>query len=266
MKIKSPLRYPGGKSRAVTKIMKYFPNGIDTLVSPFFGGGSIEIATAVSGIRVKGYDVFAPLTCFWQHLLTDRYALFEEVKKFHPMSRDAFYELQKKNPTMECGIEQAAMFYALNCSSFSGSTMSGGMSPDHPRFNDSNMRTILNFDVPKLTVENADFVTSITNNQNAFMYLDPPYLLKETANNLYGVKGSTHRNFDHETLFELITDRDDWLMSYNSGTAILDMYKDHPIIKLDWQYGMSADKTGQEFLIASKNMADAFPDDESRVS
>jgi site-specific DNA-adenine methylase len=42
---KSPLRYPGGKTRACTiidnVISKYFNlHNFDTLVSPFFGGGS----------------------------------------------------------------------------------------------------------------------------------------------------------------------------------------------------------------------------------
>ena len=265
MKTKSPLRYPGGKSRAVNKITKYFPENLQTLISPFFGGGSIEIATAAKGVTVKGYDVFEPLVCFWQHLLHDRQALYAEVVKLHPMSRENFYNLQKSNPDMDYGVEKAAVFYALNRSSFSGSTLSGGMSPNHPRFNLSNMQTILNFEAPTLSVSRADFVTSITQNSSDFMYLDPPYLLKDTANNLYGVKGSTHRNFDHETLKDIIKDRDNWLMSYNSGVSILELYSDHPIITLDWQYGMSSEKSGREFLIASKNLADIFPSDESRV-
>jgi DNA adenine methylase len=43
---KSPLRYPGGKTRAckiIDKIIfEYFDiNNFDTLISPFFGGGSL---------------------------------------------------------------------------------------------------------------------------------------------------------------------------------------------------------------------------------
>lgn len=266
MKIKSPLRYPGGKSRAVDKITKYFPEKLDVLVSPFFGGGSIEIATALKGTTVKGYDVFAPLVCFWQHLLADRQALYDVIQTYHPLSKERFVKLQKENPLMDCSIDQAAMFYVLNRSSFSGSTMCGGISPDHPRFNHSNMQTVLKFNVPTLTVEHADFVQSITRNPGAFMYLDPPYLLSENANNLYGVRGSTHRAFDHATLFDLVKDRDDWVMSYNSGGDILKIYEDHPIISLDWQYGMGNNKNSREILIASKNMASMFPDNESRIS
>ncbi|MGI0004763.1 MAG: DNA adenine methylase, partial [Candidatus Nitrosotenuis sp.] len=60
MAIKSPLRYPGGKSRAVNIIAKYIPKGTKKLCSPFFGGGSFEIACAQTGTRVYGYDSFQP--------------------------------------------------------------------------------------------------------------------------------------------------------------------------------------------------------------
>lgn len=54
---RSLLRYPGGKTRAVDFITKFFPQRLDRLLSPFFGGGSIELAVAASGTKVYGYDV-----------------------------------------------------------------------------------------------------------------------------------------------------------------------------------------------------------------
>ena len=42
----SPLRYAGGKSWAVGYIIEHFPDNIKRLISPFFGGGSVEIAAA----------------------------------------------------------------------------------------------------------------------------------------------------------------------------------------------------------------------------
>jgi DNA adenine methylase len=40
--IKSPLRYPGGKSRAVDTIMKMIPD-FDEFREPFLGGGSVFV-------------------------------------------------------------------------------------------------------------------------------------------------------------------------------------------------------------------------------
>jgi DNA adenine methylase len=252
--MKSPLRYPGGKSRAVKILAPYFPN-IKELCSPFVGGGSMEIAFAQTGVRVYAYDVFEPLTCFWDYLINDNKGLYNEILKLHPMSRDQFYQYQKLNPTMAYGIEKAAMFYALNRASFGGSTLSGGMSPNHPRFNMSNLQTVLNFSLPNFTVEKLNYSESIEKHKNMFLYLDPPYLLEQQhQNKLYGVQGSTHIDFDHEQLFELLKDRNNWIMSYNNSAAILDMYKDFHVVEPKWSYGMSKDKNAKEALIFSKNL------------
>ena len=43
--LKTPLRYPGGKSRALTKIFSRVPDlsGYDEYREPFVGGGSVAI-------------------------------------------------------------------------------------------------------------------------------------------------------------------------------------------------------------------------------
>ena len=43
--LKTPLRYPGGKSRACTKMDAYFPDlrNYDEFREPFLGGGSVAI-------------------------------------------------------------------------------------------------------------------------------------------------------------------------------------------------------------------------------
>ncbi|MCY4184963.1 MAG: DNA adenine methylase, partial [Rhodobacteraceae bacterium] len=61
------MRYAGGKSLAVGYIVEHIPNNIDKIVSPFIGGGSVEIACANElGLKVQGYDVFDILTNYWK--------------------------------------------------------------------------------------------------------------------------------------------------------------------------------------------------------
>ena len=43
-KFKTPLRYPGGKSRATKILLDYIPRKFDYYVEPFIGGGSMAIA------------------------------------------------------------------------------------------------------------------------------------------------------------------------------------------------------------------------------
>jgi DNA adenine methylase len=68
-RVKSPLRYPGGKTRGVKEIIKYFPPGLNRLCSLFLGGGSIELELANKGVEIFGYDIFEPVVTFWQVLL-----------------------------------------------------------------------------------------------------------------------------------------------------------------------------------------------------
>src|ERR1017187_3051867 len=75
---KSLLRYPGGKLRAVNQLLPFFAQQPGILCSPFFGGGSLEIALAVRGWQVHGYEAFGLLVDFWQCTLITPSLLADE--------------------------------------------------------------------------------------------------------------------------------------------------------------------------------------------
>lgn len=248
---KSPLRYPGGKARAVNILLHLIPSSIDILVSPFFGGGSLEIAAAHFGVRVLGFDVFDPLVDFWTELLGNQGQLADEVQKYYPLAKESFYELQKSYPTTR--IERAVQFYVLNRSSFSGATLSGGMSPGHPRFNQASIDYLRNFCEPNLSVQKQDYKLTFFYDTINFMYLDPPYLIQSS---LYGRNGNTHKGFDHQGLWKLLTGRSNWILSYNNCEEIREMYKNFRMLFPKWKYGMSSDKYSKEVLILSNDIPD----------
>ena len=41
--LKTPLRYPGGKSKAIKTLSQWYPKNISEYREPFIGGGSIAI-------------------------------------------------------------------------------------------------------------------------------------------------------------------------------------------------------------------------------
>ncbi len=247
---KSPLRYPGGKTRAVKYILDIIPKNTDRLCSPFFGGGSIELACAGRGIKIYGYDNFTPLVDFWQILLTQPKRLAKIVKNYYPLTRDKFYALQKGFHHINDNQERAAVFYVLNRASFSGTTLSGGMSPNHPRFTEKNIDYLANFSNIYLTVAQADFGESMANHENDFLYLDPPYANGEA---LYGITGNMHKDFDHKRLADILKKRDRWLLSYNDCDIIRDLYAGHKMMIPQWAYGMNNDKKSNELLIFSQD-------------
>lgn len=254
--IKSPLRYPGGKSRAVSIISKYIPKDTTQLCSPFFGGGSLELACAQNGIRVHGYDSFGPLVDFWQFLLTNPKKLAVNVEKFRPLKKEKFYELQKIQLESKNKLERAAIFFVLNRTSFSGSTLSGGMASggphNNPRFTKSSIDKLRKFKIKNLTIQQADFKKSIPRHKNALLYLDPPYLIQSK---LYGKKGDLHKNFDHAGLARILKKRNSWILSYNNSKEIHELYSDYIILYPDWKYGMSRNKSSREVLILSHDIA-----------
>src|SRR5438093_988787 len=91
---RSPLRYPGGKNRAVRSIYACIPANETILCSPFLGGASIELA-CTTRMKVFGSDIFEPLIAFWRNILTHPELLAERVKCYYPLSRTDFYDLQK---------------------------------------------------------------------------------------------------------------------------------------------------------------------------
>lgn len=247
---RSPLRYPGGKNRAVKSIFSMIPVNEEKLCSPFLGGASIELACSTR-MEVHGSDVFEPLVAFWQEIIENPTRLAERVRSYYPLSKAKFYNLQKRYTTLEDKIERAAAFFVLNRSSFSGTTLSGGMSPGHPRFTESAIERVEAFHADNFHVNHADFRDSIAQHPDAFLYLDPPYL---NGQSLYGLRGDTHKGFEHEALAEMLFQRDRWIMSYNDCEEIRTLYKDYPILPVEWTYGMSKNKQSNEVLVLSKDM------------
>lgn len=233
---KSPLGYAGGKSRAVKIIYPFIPLTETKLCSPFLGGASIELACTTKA-QVYGYDIFNPLVDFWQCLLSTQNLLVKRVESYYPLTKAQFYKLQRDYVTEDDKIERAAIYYVLNRSSFSGTTLSGDM-----------LRT---FQVKNFTVNCEDFRQSIPKHDDAFLYLDPPYMIKQM---LYGTRGSTHKGFDHIALANIVHERDRWIMSYNDCADIRRLYSDKTIITVKWIYGMAKNKESKEILILSDDL------------
>ncbi|MCW3073497.1 MAG: hypothetical protein JWP69_566 [Flaviaesturariibacter sp.] len=248
---KSPLRYPGGKTRAIREISRYIPRNVKRICSPFLGGGSIELVLASEGVEVFGYDCFTPLIEFWRELLKSPKSLARRVEKYLPLTRRRFYHFQKRFFAIKRKEKRAAVFYVLNRSSFSGTTLSGGMSLNHPRFTISTIDTLKTFKARKFHVKEMDFRQSIPLHANDFLYLDPPYMLKSK---LYGIKGDLQHTIDHGALGQLLYKRSGWLLSYNDCVEVRELYKNYRIVKASWSYGMNKSKKSNEVLILSHDI------------
>jgi len=258
----SPLRYPGGKTRACKIIediiLKHFDiKCFDTLVSPFFGGGSFEFYFQNKyNLKLIVNDKFIPLYNFWKQVKINKNILCDELKKISTISKEQFKSY--RNTIIELNnniLQQAIQYFIINRCSFSGSTLSGGFSNEasKKRYTPSSINKIELLDFTNIEIYNYDFKDFINNfiNDKSLIFLDPPYYL-EKKSKLYGNNGDMHESFNHQLLFDLLNIKKKWIITYNDCNYIRNMYKDYIIIDVNWSYGMNKSKTSSEIIIISK--------------
>ena len=258
----SPLRYPGGKTRACKIIDDVISNhfdmkSFDTIVSPFFGGGSFEFYLQNKyGLKLIVNDKFTPLYNFWKQIKMNKNVLCEELRKIKSVSKEEFKSY--RNAIMGLNdntLQQSIYYFIINRCSFSGATLSGGFSEEasKKRFTQSSINKIELLDFTNIEIYNSDFydfINDFTIN-NSLLFLDPPYYL-ENKSKLYGNNGDMHEGFNHQLLFDTIKQKNNWIITYNNCEYIREMYKDFTIIDVDWSYGMNSSKTSSEIIIISK--------------
>ena len=250
--LKTPLRYPGGKSRAVTKMDQYFPDfrNYAEFREPFLGGGSVAlyVTKKYPHLKITVNDLYEPLINFWVQLqqfgdeLTDK---IRQYKSTHP-EPDSARELFNNSKVVINDksldvIERAAAFWIVNKCSFSGLTESSSFSAQASN-NNFSMRGI-----EKLP-EYSSLISSWHINQysyeylmendihdSLFIYLDPPYDIKD---NLYGRKGSMHKGFDHDRFASDCDKHSDihMMVSYNSDQLVKDRFKNWKAVEYAHTY------------------------------
>ena len=250
---KTPLRYPGGKSRACTKMDQYFPDLRDYVEfrEPFLGGGSvaIHISKKYPHLKITVNDLYEPLVNFWLQLQASGKELEENIKNYkstHPepiSARELFNESKKRvNDQKFDSLERASAFYIVNKCSFSGLTESSSFSQQASISNFS-MRGIEKLSgyselITNWNITNNTYEDLIENDihDDIFMYLDPPYDIKD---NLYGKKGEMHKSFDHDKFAENCDQSNiNMLVSYNSNQLVKDRFKDWTAAEFDLTYTM----------------------------
>ena len=250
--LKTPLRYPGGKSRAVQKLSQYFPSLKDCygeFREPFIGGGSVAIyiTKMFPLLDIWVNDLYEPLVNFWQQLQMFGYDLQSELvdSKLAYSTPELARELFTKskdhiNDKTQSNFNRAVAFYIVNKCSFSGLTESSSFSEQASNSNFS-LRGIYKLKeyselIVNWRITNYSYDYLMDGDKGAFVYLDPPYDIKD---NLYGNKGSMHKGFDHDK-FAADCDSNfmDMMVSYNSTQLIKDRFKDWKAIEFAHTYTM----------------------------
>ena len=251
---KTPLRYPGGKSRALSKLFQFIPDlsQYKEYREPFLGGGSvaIEIGKRYPHLNIWVNDLYEPLYNFWSELQHNGDQLYQELFDLktvycNPDAARCLFQSMKDsgiNDKEKTNLERAVAFYVVNKCSFSGLTESSSFSA---QASDSNFsmrgieklpeysELISNWHINQYSYE---YLMRENVHDGIFMYLDPPYEIKIP---IYGKRGAMHKYFDHDKFADDCNNsKIHMLISYNSSQIIKDRFKNWSVGEFDLTYSM----------------------------
>jgi len=274
--MRTPIRYAGGKSRAYDFISSYIPfwPRPKTIVSPFIGGGSLEVRWAHEmGINVVGYDVFNVLVNYWQHQLSNPKGLYDILKGLEPTKEqydeikdillhwDKVQELFKNWKTDHYDRESrelddllGAAYYWFNHNLSYGPMFLGWFSSIFMKkesLYQNSIERVRDFNVPNLEVNCGSFEDSIVAHTNDFLYCDPPYFMEKSEDNkmfkaIYPNSNFAvhHNHFDHEKLRDLLHSHNgQFILSYNDCEWVRENYKGFEFKTPEWNYSFQAGET-----------------------
>ena len=255
--LKTPLRYPGGKSKAIKTLSQWYPKIISEYREPFIGGGSIAIDITKSNpdIPVWINDLYVPLYNFWLQLRDNGEALSERVEeekqntldegdkdKVTAKAKQLFDKYKEEIDTYD-DLEKAVAFFIMNKCSYSGSTENSTFSPTASNSNFSLVGAKKLKEFSKLIqhwkITNIDYseVMSAEGSDDTFVFLDPPYDIKDF---LYGKNREMHKSFDHDLFAQNVYKCDHtFMITYNQNHKLMLLYQNYELNFWNLRYSMA---------------------------
>ena len=255
--LKTPLRYPGGKSKAIKTLSPWFPQRVSEYREPFIGGGSVAINFTKSNPDVPVWinDLYVPLYNFWIQLRDRGEELSERVReekqrtldegdkdKVTASAKELFNKYKAEIDTYD-NFEKAVAFFVMNKCSFSGLTENSTFSQTASNSNFSLVGAdkLAQFSelIKHWKITNIDYseVMKAHGSGNTFVFLDPPYDIKDF---LYGKNREMHKSFDHDRFADDVYNCvHKFMITYNVNDRLMELYKNYNLKEWKLRYSMA---------------------------
>jgi DNA adenine methylase len=263
--IKSPIRYPGAKGRAIHQIAPLIPDGFTEYREPFLGGGSVflYVRQTYPGRKYWINDLNYQLYNFWAMLQKDTDSVVEQIsdwKDEYEHGKRLFRYLKHEIYRFD-DVELASAYFVLKTIGFSGFTR--GYSEDNfkksfteeriMRLKDIGMLLqgvrITNLDYEKLVIRDGE---NGKDKEDVFIFLDPPYY-NVKWDELYGTRDrNLHAAFDHYRFAKVMKSCEHkWLITYDDSKTVRRLFDWANIIPWRLTYTSRKVKTGEELFISN---------------
>lgn len=259
-KIQKPfLKWVGGKTQIIDKIISNIPKEINNYHEIFLGGGSVLLAVLSlqknKNISIKNkiyaYDINESLINLYKDVQNNYEELHKHLQKYYndysnvenkkECTREKYYYIMRKifNSMENKKIEKSALFIFLNKTCFRGMYREGPNGFNIPYGHYKTIPKIISLTELKNISElinnvifiHSSFEVSLKNViENDFVYLDPPYA-PENEKSFVGYTKNGFNLSHHILLFEEILkiDKNDnkFLLSNSNVDLVTKFFKDY---------------------------------------
>ena len=236
--LKPIVKWSGGKSDEIKQFEKYIPPEYDTYLEPFIGGGSVYFYLKPKKAVIS--DVHTELIDLYQSISEGKSNEIYEFMQNSPNDEETYYKIRDTMP-IDTKLDSAKRFYYQRKTCFRGMlryNRHGKFNIPFGRYKTINYSDLQNKDyedlLSKTEIVNKSFeyIFENYNNENNFMFLDPPYDSEFTD---YG-----YCKFEKEEQIKLATlfknTKIKCLMIIGKTQFIEDLYKDYIVGEYDKKY------------------------------
>lgn len=246
------LKWAGGKTRLLPRILPYVPAEFDDYHEPFLGGGAMFFAVRE---RTRGtahlHDLNEKLVNVWQMVQQDPAGLADAMAYYRAHdSKEFYYDQRSLQPATR--VAQAAWFVYVNQTSWNGLwrvnkwgvfNVPWGARPF--RGIDEELLHRLSDALIGATITSEDFRVTLEKPQAGdFVYLDPPYLPLSDTSKFYLYTEKRFRGPCLEELARLchsLTERGvAWIMSNRDTPQLRQLFPNNEIVRFTARRSVAA--------------------------
>jgi len=275
------IKWVGGKTQLINKIMSSFPDEIENYYEPFLGGGSVLLALLSSGKCVKkifANDINSHLIQMYKDVQERPEELIEELHTLcneyfscpivgvcvktptneqKTENRETYYYwcrgLYNSIKVRECNVKTSTLFIFLNKTGFRGMYREGPNGFNVPYGNYKNPTIFVADEIMNMSklIKNVEFHNSSYSEflshvtPEDFVYLDPPYAL-ETIKSFVGYHKHGFCSEEQTRLFDMCK-------KFSESGVNFVMSNSHVPVVTDFFDGFEIDVVEAKRSINSKN-------------
>ena len=232
--IKPIVKWVGGKTKIMNKIIGKLPPKFNNYYEPFVGGGSVFLSIPYTE-KAHINDFNEDLINIYKLIKTDYISLYKKLKQLETeynssknidtkkllfmKNRNKFNNIKEKQ-----GVPRAGLYIFLNKTCFNGIMIENLNGDTKPSFGFHEKVSIANIDNMKrfskklnkyVSISNKDYKLFLTNvKKGDFVYLDPPYVPDDITNHNYKYNSSKSWSLDDFNEFFDVVDSLDKIGAY----------------------------------------------------